>query len=152
GTEGIMRIFKEPGNGVRLTALISVLLIGAASFAAGDLENKPIKIAAILPTSGPNAAQGMGMMNSCEAAIRDANTSTPPGHQRFELMNLDDASDPDVAIHAAEKAAKDPQVLAVTAHWNSGPAIATVPIFHRNGLANLVPAAINSRITLEQPG
>jgi len=115
-------------------------------------ESRAAKIAALLPISGPNAAQGIGMMNSCKAAIRDINDSGQMGKLRLELMELDDESKPEASVKAAEKAAQDPLVLAATAHWNSGPALATVPIFHRAGLANLVPGAINSRITLEQPG
>lgn len=115
-------------------------------------DTEVYKIAAILPTSGPNAAQGIGMMNSCKVAVKDINLSGKLGKIELELVGLDDESKPATAVKTAERAAQDPKVLAVTAHWNSGCALATNPIFHKYGLVNLVPGAINSKITLEQPG
>lgn len=131
-----------------ITALLGLSLFSNCNNRGGKVD----KIAAILPISGPNAAQGIGMMNSCKAAVRDVNESGSLGTVKLELMELDDESKPESAVKVAERAAQDQEVLAVTAHWNSGPALATVPVFHKYGLANLVPAAINSKITLNQPG
>jgi branched-chain amino acid transport system substrate-binding protein len=144
-----MRKLKDNANCICCMAVIVVLGVLSSCFREGG---KSFKVAAILPISGPNAAQGIGMMNSCRAAVRDINESGHLGSLKLELMELDDESKPESAVKAAERAAQDQTVLAATAHWNSGPALATAPVFHQYGLANLVPAAINSKITLNQPG
>lgn len=144
-----MRKVQDNRHGMSFMAAIMILSVFSSCFRE---SGKAYKVAAILPISGPNAAQGIGMMNSCKAAVRDINESGRLGSVKLELMELDDESKPESAVKAAERAAQDQGVLAVTAHWNSGPALATVPVFHKYGLANLVPAAINSKITLNQPG
>src|ERR1043165_2067056 len=115
-------------------ACVIAALLGLSLFSnCNNRGGKVDKIAAILPISGPNAAQGIGMMNSCKAAVRDVNESGSLGTVKLELMELDDESKPESAVKVAERAAQDQEVLAVTAHWNSGPALATVPVFHKYG-------------------
>ena len=74
------------------------------SFSAGPSDAKTIKIAFIGPLTGPNAAQGNGAKNSFDLAIREANKSGAFPY-KIEMMALDDASDPAVAVSAAEKLA-----------------------------------------------
>jgi branched-chain amino acid transport system substrate-binding protein len=141
----------------RTLIIVSILMLVGTIFQCSKPQDKTssknnYKIAAILPISGPNAAQGIGMMNSCEVAIKNINASGQINPLKLELIKLDDESKPEVAVKAAERVGQDANVLAVTAHWNSGCALATNPVFHKYGMANLVPAAINSKITLEQPG
>ena len=111
-----------------------------------------IKICAVLPTTGPNAAVGIGMTNAMQLAIRKINESGRMGDIKLELLAMDDRSQPSEGVNAILKAASDPAVLACAAHWNSPVAIATRDVFHRNGLANLNPCAINWRVTAEQKG
>lgn len=123
--------------------------IGASSVMAAP---KTVKICAVLPTSGPNAATGIGMMNSMDLAVKEINASGQMGDIKLELMRLDDGSQPAMGVAAVLRAAADPDVLACSAHWNSPVALATRDVFHRNGLANLTPASITWRLTAEQPG
>lgn len=113
---------------------------------------KQVKIGAVLPITGPNAAVGIGMMNAMDLAVRQINASGKLAGLQFELMKLDDHSQPSEGVAAVTRAASDPAVLACSAHWNSPVALATRDIFHRRGLANLNPCAINWRITAEQKG
>lgn len=112
-------------------------------------EARTVKVAAILPITGANAAIGIGMMNAIELAVNQANKSGRLGDLKVELVKLDDAATPSVGVNAALKAASDPAVVAAIAHWSSGVALATKDVFHRYGLVNLVPAAIHHKITLE---
>jgi branched-chain amino acid transport system substrate-binding protein len=132
--------------------IVLLVVVACICSCSRRTDSDVYRIAAILPISGPNAAQGIGMMNSCKSAVRDISESANLGNAKLELVELDDESKADAAVRAAERAGQDPKVLAATAHWNSGPALATDPIFHRWGLANLVPAAIDSKITLGQLG
>ena len=111
-----------------------------------------VKIGAVLPISGPNAAVGIGMMNAMDLAVRQINASGKLANLQFELMKLDDHSLPSEGVAAVTRAASDPAVLACSAHWNSPVALATRDVFHRRGLANLNPCAINWKVTSEQKG
>lgn len=126
------------------------LVLAAGGIAAA--QAKTVKICAVLPISGANAATGIGMMNSMDLAVKQINASKKLGDISLELVKLDDGSQPSVGINAVMRAAADPDVLACSAHWNSPVALATRDVFHRTGLANLTPASITAKLTTEQPG
>lgn len=130
-------------------ALIALAVVGGARSAEAK---KIVKICGILPTSGPNAALGAGMMNSMVLAVNKINASGALGEIQLELVKLDDGSQASIGVNAALRAASDPDVLACSAHWNSPVALATRDVFNREGLANLTPASINWRLTAEQKG
>lgn len=115
------------------------------SFAPGA-SAKTIKIAFIGPLTGPNAAQGNGAKNCFDLAIRQANKSGAFSY-KIEMMGLDDASDPAVAVSAALKAVSDPKVVAASGHWNSACALATIHTFHSFKVPFMVWGAISPRIT-----
>jgi branched-chain amino acid transport system substrate-binding protein len=131
----------------------AALFIVATAGSAQQAEAKKIvKICAVLPTSGPNAAIGAGMMNSMVLAVNQINASGKLGEIELELVKLDDGSQASMGVNAVLRAASDPDVLACSAHWNSPVALATRDVFQREGLANLTPASINWRLTAEQKG
>jgi branched-chain amino acid transport system substrate-binding protein len=131
-------------------AFIAVAATFTGSHAVRAAET--VKICAVLPTTGPNAAVGIGMTNAMQLAVRRINESGAMGDLKLELVAMDDRSQPSEGVNAVLKAASDPAVLACAAHWNSPVAIATRDVFNRNGLANLNPCAINWRVTAEQKG
>jgi branched-chain amino acid transport system substrate-binding protein len=131
---------------------LRVCALAASLCVAGAAGAKTVKICAVLPTSGPNAAIGIGMMNSMDLAVKRINASGKMGDIKIELVRLDDASQPSMGVNAVLRAAADPEVLACSAHWNSPVALATRDIFNRNGMANLTPASITWRLTAEQKG
>lgn len=127
---------------------LAMPMLGRVAMAAP----RQVKIGAVLPISGPNAAVGIGMMNAMDLAVRQINASGKLANLQFELMKLDDHSLPSEGVAAVTRAASDPSVLACSAHWNSPVALATRDVFQRRGLANLNPCAINWKITAEQKG
>lgn len=134
-------------------ALVATLIVLASIGLTRSVEAKQIvKICGILPTSGPNAAIGTGMMNSMVLAVHNINASGQLGNIELQLVQLDDGSQPSVGVNAALRASSDPDVLACSAHWNSPVALATRDTFHSAGLANLTAASINWRLTAEQKG
>ena len=115
-------------------------------FSASPCSAKTIKIAFLGPLTGPNAAQGNGAKNCFDLAIKEANKS---GKFPFtiEMVALDDASDPAVAVSAALKAVSDPMVVAASGHWNSSCALATIHTFHSFKVPFMVWGAISPRVT-----
>jgi branched-chain amino acid transport system substrate-binding protein len=124
-----------------LVCLTFVLCVSVSPSSA-----KTIKIAFLGPLTGPNAAQGNGAKNCFDLAIKEANKS---GKFPFtiEMVALDDASDPAVAVSAALKAVSDPEVVAASGHWNSSCALATIHTFHSFKMPFIVWGAISPRIT-----
>jgi len=112
----------------------------------GAKKSDTIKIGFIGPLTGGNAATGIGLKNSAELAIREANASGKYKH-KFELVVVDDGGNPSTAVSAANKLIANKDIVAVFGHFNSGAALATVPIFHKNSMPILVTAAIHPDIT-----
>ena len=134
--------------------ILQAMLVATAvvGFAQVSEAKKIVKLCAVLPISGPNAAVGAGMMNSMVLAVDKINASGTLGDIEIELVKLDDGSEASVGVNAVLRAASDPDVIACSAHWNSPVALATRDTFNREDLANLTPASINWRLTAEQPG
>ncbi|MBW2064545.1 MAG: branched-chain amino acid ABC transporter substrate-binding protein [Deltaproteobacteria bacterium] len=129
---------------VVLTALVVLAVV--LSMSIGVSAARTVKIAFIGPLSGPNAAQGNGAKNCFDLAIRQANKSGKFPY-KIEMMTLDDASDPAVAVSAALKAVSDRDVVAASGHWNSACALATIHTFHSFRVPFIVWGAISPRIT-----
>lgn len=112
----------------------------------GSSQGKTIKIGFLAPMTGGNSALGMGMKNSAQLAVDQANKSGKYPY-KFELVAADDGGDPSTAVSAANKLISDKDVIAVGGHFNSGCALATVPVFHKNKVPLVVSAAIHPGIT-----
>jgi branched-chain amino acid transport system substrate-binding protein len=122
-----------------LTLAATAALAGAIGLAVAQ-DKKVVKVAYVGPLTGPNTAMGIGTRNSIELAIREANaTNTLPF--RIELVSETDDSKPSTGVAAVQKLCNDPDVVAVSAHWNSPVALATIPYFQQCGLLNLVSGA-----------
>jgi len=113
---------------------------------AYSTEKKLVKIGFIGPLTGPNAAVGLGARNGADLAIRQANARTDLPY-RFELVVLDDASDPTTGVAAATKLCSDPLVAAATTHFNSPVGLATIHVFHRYGVPQMFWGGIHPDIT-----
>lgn len=132
---------------MRRRTLVAGLMLSAAMFAMpAAAQDKPsIKLGFIGPVSGGNAQQGLGARNGFLLAIEQANAAGYP--YQVEPVALDDASDPQTGVAAALKLVNDPEVVAVTGHWNSPVALATMPVFNRFQVPMIVWGAISPKIT-----
>ena len=127
---------------VARAVIAAALLVGGA---AAVMAQETVKIGFIGPMSGGNAQQGLSARNGFQLAVDQANASGLPF--TIETVILDDAANPQTGVAAALKLTNDPQVLAATGHWNSGVALATIPVFQRAGVPFIVWGAISPRIT-----
>ncbi|WP_332697740.1 branched-chain amino acid ABC transporter substrate-binding protein [Bosea sp. (in: a-proteobacteria)] len=109
------------------------------------MAQETIKLGFIGPLSGGNAQQGLSARNGFQLAIDQANASGLPF--KIEPVILDDAANPQTGVSAAIKLTNDPQVIAAAGHWNSGVALATIPVFQRAGVPFIVWGAISPKIT-----
>jgi len=126
--------------------LVVWTLLFCLSPVAFSAEKKLVKLGFIGPLTGPNAAVGLGARNSADLAVRQANERTDLPY-RFELVVLDDASDPTTGVAAATKLCSDPLVAAATTHFNSPVGLATIHVFHRYGVPQMFWGGIHPDIT-----
>ncbi|MDP4004799.1 branched-chain amino acid ABC transporter substrate-binding protein [Methylobacterium sp. NEAU K] len=128
--------------GAVLALATAAILAGGAS---GAFAQESVKIGFIGPLSGGNAQQGLSARNGFQLAIDQANAAGLPF--KIEPVILDDAANPQTGVSAALKLTNDSQVVAATGHWNSGVALATIPVFQRAGVPFVVWGAISPKIT-----
>jgi branched-chain amino acid transport system substrate-binding protein len=128
----------------RLLLLAMAMLLVAGC--GGEKKAEVVKIGFLAPLTGGNAATGVGLKNSADLAVKKANESGKYPY-KFEVVFADDAGDPSTAVSAANKLIADKNIVAVGGHFNSGCALATVPIFHRSKVPIVITAAIHPDIT-----
>lgn len=151
----------------RLVAVGATLLAATMAFSAcgsraeegggttGESSNKVAKIGVIAPLSGDLSALGLGIRNSVDLAIKQANESNAIPGWTLELAAEDDEAKPDVGKNAATKLAGDDEVVAVVGTLNSSVAQSVQPVLAAANIAMVSPANTNPSLTrgpdLENP-
>jgi len=109
--------------------------------------NKTVKLGVIAPLSGDLAALGLGIKNSVDLAIKQANENkTIPGWT-LELAAEDDEAKPDVGKNAATKLASDKDVAGVVGTLNSSVAQSVQPVLSSAKITMVSPANTNPSLT-----
>lgn len=135
-----------------VTVLGALLLIVAGcsrDSGGGDSqeEKKTVKIGVIAPLTGNLSELGLGIKNSVDLAVRQANEKgTVPGYE-IVLAAEDDAADPATGANAANKLASDPQVAAVVGTLNSSVAQSVAPVLSKANITQISPANTNPTLT-----
>jgi len=120
---------------------------GSDSSGSGDSGNKVAKIGVIAPLSGDLAALGLGIKNSVDLAIKQANDNkTIPGWT-LEIAAEDDQATPDVGKNAATKLASDQDVVGVVGTLNSSVAQSVQPVLASAKITMVSPANTNPSLT-----
>lgn len=105
------------------------------------------KIGVIAPLSGDLTALGVGIRNSVDLAIRQANEKGTVKGWKLELAAEDDTAKPDVGAQVASKLASDSAVVAVVGTLNSSVAQQVQPVLDRANIAEISPANTNDTLT-----
>lgn len=135
-----------------VTVLGALLLIVAGcsrDSGGGDSqeEKKTVKVGVIAPLTGNLSELGLGIKNSVDLAVRQANEKgTVPGYE-IVLAAEDDAADPATGANAANKLASDPQVAAVVGTLNSSVAQSVAPVLSKANITQISPANTNPTLT-----
>ena len=118
-----------------------------SSASGSGAANKTVKIGVIAPLSGDLAALGLGIKNSVDLAIKQANDNkTIPGWT-IQLAAEDDQATPDVGKNAATKLASDPDVVGVVGTLNSSVAQSVQPVLSSAKITMVSPANTNPSLT-----
>jgi branched-chain amino acid transport system substrate-binding protein len=115
---------------------------------AGESTNKVAKIGVVAPLSGDLSALGLGIRNSVDLAIRQANEAkTIPGWT-LELAAEDDEAKPDVGKNAATKLAGEDEVVGVVGALNSSVSQSLQPVFASANIVQISPANTGPSLTM----
>lgn len=116
----------------------------AASTTGG--ATKIAKVGVIAPLTGDLSVMGIGIRNSVDLALRQANESNAIPGWKLELAAEDDQATPDVGANAATKLAADKDVVAVVGTLNSGVSQSVQPILNAAKIVQVSPA--NTAVSL----
>jgi branched-chain amino acid transport system substrate-binding protein len=141
------------GRVLRSVTVLGALLLVVAGCSrdtgGGDTaeEKKTVKIGVVAPLTGPLSELGLGIRNSVDLAVRQANEKgTVPGYE-IVLAAEDDTADPATGANAANKLASDPQVAGVIGTLNSSVAQSVAPVLAKANIAQVSPANTNPTLT-----
>lgn len=141
------RTFKLAGVAL-VAASLAFAGCGARTDAGtGGSTGKVAKIGVIAPLSGGLSAMGLGIRNSVDLAIKQANASNAIPGWTLELAAEDDAATPDVGKNAATKLASDDQVVGVVGTLNSSVAQVVTPVLASAGIVQVSPANTSPSLT-----
>jgi branched-chain amino acid transport system substrate-binding protein len=133
-----------------LAASLALSACGTRSEETGGgagTETKVAKIGVIAPLSGPLSALGLGIRNSVDLAIRQANDQNLIPGWKLELAAEDDEAKPDVGKNAATKLAGDDEVVGVVGTLNSSVSQSVQPVLSSANIVQISPANTNPTLT-----
>jgi branched-chain amino acid transport system substrate-binding protein len=120
---------------------------GDAAAGGCDTSKGTLTIGLIAPLSGDLSALGLGMRNSADLAIDQANENcTVPGYE-LALQAEDDQGLPQIASQAATRLASSENVVGVIGTLNSSTAQTVQPILSQAGIPMISPANTNPTLT-----
>ncbi len=120
---------------------------GTRGGGTGGETSKVAKIGVIAPLSGDLSAMGLGIRNSVELAVRQANEAGDLNGWTLEVAAEDDQGQADPGRNAATKLAADSDVIAVVGPLNSSVGQALQPVLSQAGIALVSPANTNPSLT-----
>ncbi len=130
-----------------MAAAVTLAACGSDAEESGGDDRKVAKIGVIVPLLSGSTAVGIGIRNSVDLAIRQANENDAIPGWRIELAAEDDGGKPDIGGRAASKLASDSEVVAVIGTYNSSVALQVQPILDTAGIAQVSPANTNDTLT-----
>ena len=119
----------------------------ATSASGGGTTAKVAKIGVIAPLTGDLSVMGLGIRNSVELAIKQANDSNAIPGWKLELAAEDDQATANVGANAATKLSADKDVVAVVGTLNSGVAQQVQPILNDADILMVSPANTGTALT-----
>ncbi len=109
--------------------LLLALTVACAPSSTGGGGNEPIKIGAILSTTGAIAGLGTDELVGAQMFVEDINGKGGINGRQIQLIHIDDESKPENAVSAAKKLIQQENVLASIGPSSAIVSASTAPIF-----------------------
>ncbi|MFC0863412.1 branched-chain amino acid ABC transporter substrate-binding protein [Sphaerimonospora cavernae] len=137
----------------------ALLVVGALALAACGTradetgsgsggDQKVVKIGVIAPLTGNLSAIGLGIRNSVDLAIRQANEQNAIPGWKIELRAEDDQATPQVGQQAASTLADDTAVAGVVGTYNSSVAQNVMPVLDKASIVQVSPGNTGPALTM----
>jgi branched-chain amino acid transport system substrate-binding protein len=141
------------GKLLRAVTVFGVVLLLAAGCSREEggggeaAATKTVKIGVIAPFTGPLSELGLGIRNSVDLAVKQANEKkTIPGYN-VVMAAEDDTADPATGANAANKLASDADVAGVIGTLNSSVAQSVAPVLAKANIVQVSPANTADEVT-----
>jgi branched-chain amino acid transport system substrate-binding protein len=152
----IRRRIRSRWLAVGLVAVLAVVAAGCgdddssddAGGSSADVGDKVVKIGVIAPLEGGLTEFGKEIENSVKLAVDQANERNAIPGWTIRVEAADDSSDPETGKIAAQRLAKDPEVIGVVGTYNSGVAAETVPVLEAEDIVQISPGNTLPELTV----
>ena len=131
---------------IRLAAAAIYFTIVLSFTNLGASEINPIKVATVLPLSGPAALENYSSVEAFRLAIEELNRSGGILGRKLNLIELDNRSTPLGSKRAAQKAADAGVSIVFGAIWSSN-SMAAAPILQKAGIPMLSSFSTHPKLT-----
>lgn len=123
-----------------------VAALGLASAALLSTAHAQVKIAMVIPATGPVTQYGDMVKEGVNTAVEQANAAGGINGKKIELVVVDDACEPKQGPVAANRVVND-KIHYVVGPVCSGAAIAAAPIYNNEGVVVVTPSATSPALT-----
>ena len=144
--DGTMVILLGDGRWISVSKE-AVAIFKPAIDSIQKIASSTIKIATQSPLSGGMSAVGVDIRNGALLAVEQKGGMLAKFGMKLALVPFDDQGNPDSGVANAKRIVRDPSILAVIGHYNSGIQIPSSEEYHAAGLANISPANTNPKVT-----
>jgi len=128
----------------RMHAVVAALGLAGAAFLG--TAHAQIKIALVIPTTGPLTQYGDMVKEGATTAVEMANASGGINGKKVELVPVDDACEPKQGPVAANRVVNS-KIGYVIGPVCSGASIAAAPIYNNEGVVVVTPSATSPALT-----
>ncbi|MFC5138562.1 branched-chain amino acid ABC transporter substrate-binding protein [Actinomycetospora rhizophila] len=122
---------------------------GGSSGDGGDCDTGrgTLVIGLVAPLSGELASVGLGMKNSADLAVTQANARCAVPGYHLAVQSQDDRADPATGAAAAATLARDPSLIGVLGPFNSSVAQTVQPVLSDAGIVQISPGSTATSLT-----
>jgi branched-chain amino acid transport system substrate-binding protein len=120
---------------------------GGGQAASCDTSKGTLVVGVVAPLSGSLSALGLGIQNSADLAVKQANEACKVKGYKLALQPEDDQANPQIGAQAATKLSSDANVVGVIGTLNSSVAQNVQPVLADKKIAQISPANTNPTLT-----
>ncbi|MCD6147756.1 ABC transporter substrate-binding protein [bacterium] len=134
----------------RIFSLVVILLIICGLIWVScqkKVEEKVVKIGAVLVLTGPDAKAGQSAKQGIEMAVEEINASGGVKSRKIKVIYEDDGGEPQKSVSAVQKLINVDKILAILGPMWSSCVLAVAPIVESKGVVILSPTASSPKIT-----
>lgn len=137
---------------VALATAVALVLAGCGSGGGGgsadcDTSRGTLVVGLVAPLSGELASVGLGMKNSADLAVKEANDRCAVPGYHLAIQSQDDRADPRTGAAAARTLAADPSLIGVLGPFNSSVALEMQRVLADASVVEISPGTTAVQLT-----